>query len=437
MTKKLWLALALASFGIGELRAQVAPSTSDGNSGIVTLPPVRIGTSPPPTLGPQVQPPSPAPPAQAWNQMPDPPYYATGPRACSAPAFWFNVDALYWWMPRTSIPVPLVTTGDPADGNLAGVVGRPSTRILFGDQSLANDNFGMRLALGGSFGGDRAAGFELGGFWFARAGHAFRAASDANGNPPIYLTAYNVQTAAEASLVVADPLAQFGGNVTILTKMRLWGAEGNLSANIVRDDSFEWTLLYGFRFIQLAESFDLYSNSVDLAFNQAYAIHDRFATTNNFYGFQIGSRFRWQPSRVSFEATPKLAIGATERILKIDGSSSNTGPDAVTPGNFAGGFLAEPSNIGRRSSTAFGIVPSLELKLGLQVSEHVHFSLGYDILYLNSVLRPGNQLDRNINLSQNPIYNATPGTGPNSPASSLNSSSFFVNGINLRLEFRF
>ena len=293
------------------------------------------------------------------------------------------------------------------------------------------------MMLGGWLTGDQGFGVEAGGFWFAKTSHSFRVASDGNGNPPIYLSGYNVQTASESSAIIADPVAQFAGDVSIVNKMQMWGTEASALVNLYRADTIEWTFLSGLRFIELRESFDLNANSYDLQLSSSTALHDRFATTNHFYGLQLGSRIRWQPSRFSFEMTPKLAIGATQQVLKVEGQSSSSGADAANPGSFVGGFFTAPSNIGRRSTVDFGIVPALELKLGCQLTQNVNFSFGYDILYINSVLRPGNQIDRNLNLSQNPLWNATPGVGPNAPSPGLNSSSFFVNGLNLRLEFRF
>ena len=65
------------------------------------------------------------------------------------PAFgrsWIGVDYLMWWFKDAPVPVPLVTTSNAADG---GVVGRPSTQVLFGNPAARSGlQSGVQLNLG-------------------------------------------------------------------------------------------------------------------------------------------------------------------------------------------------------------------------------------------------------------------------------------------------
>jgi hypothetical protein len=65
---------------------------------------------------------------------------------------------------------------------------------------------------------------------------------------------------------------------------------------------------------------------------------------------------------------------------------------------------------------------------------------GYEILYWNRVVRPGDQIDHNVNLSQNAVLDPKGvGTlvGPAQPAPLFNRSDFWAQGINLGLEYRY
>ena len=57
-------------------------------------------------------------------------------------------------------------------------------------------------------------------------------------------------------------------------------------------------------------------------------------------------------------------------------------------------------------------------------------------LPLEIVVRPGNQIDRNINTSQNAFYGTGILTGPASPAPLFNRTDFWAQGVNFGLQFR-
>ncbi|HZZ82492.1 MAG TPA: BBP7 family outer membrane beta-barrel protein, partial [Gemmataceae bacterium] len=109
------------------------------------------------------------------------------------------------------------------------------------------------------------------------------------------------------------------------------------------------------------------------------------------------------------------------------------------PASFAGGLFAQPSNSGHVSASTFTAMPILETKVGYQVTQRLRAFVGYDFLYWNGVVRPGNQIDRNINLSQDPILGATKGVqaGPIGPLPRFDRSGFWAQDINFGVDFRF
>ena len=65
---------------------------------------------------------------------------------------------------------------------------------------------------------------------------------------------------------------------------------------------------------------------------------------------------------------------------------------------------------------------------------------GYSFLYVNSVVRPGNQINRNINPTPSVSWTGEPPAtlkGPAEPSFEFNSSSFWAHGINAGLTLRF
>ena len=115
--------------------------------------------------------------------------------------------------------------------------------------------------------------------------------------------------------------------------------------------------------------------------------------------------------------------------------------DGSGPALYAGGMYAQHSNIGVTNATRFATVSEAQVNGGFQFGPVRAFA-GYSILYVSSVARPGNQIDAAINPNQSEAItkSGTPpgiGNGPASPARSINSSSFWAQGVNFGLELRY
>ena len=107
---------------------------------------------------------------------------------------------------------------------------------------------------------------------------------------------------------------------------------------------------------------------------------------------------------------------------------------------FPGGYFAQPTNMGNHTRTAFAVLPEIGLNVGYEVTPWMNIFLGYTFLYTNNVVRPGNQIDRGINPTQNASFTDTPFTplvGPARPAFTDNGSSFWAQGLNAGVLFRF
>ncbi len=99
-----------------------------------------------------------------------------------------------------------------------------------------------------------------------------------------------------------------------------------------------------------------------------------------------------------------------------------------------GGLLALPSNIDVYDSNQFSVVPELGITLGYDFSPQLRAIIGYDFVYWNSVARPGDQIDLNLDPRQFPppaIVGAT------RPEFTLHTSDYWAQGVNLGLDLRF
>src|SRR5262249_55327937 len=119
---------------------------------------------------------------------------------------------------------------------------------------------------------------------------------------------------------------------------------------------------------------------------------DSFQTRNQFWGGQVGLRGEYAFDRYFVSANTTLALGGTEELLNIIGSSTlnvQGSPLVVAPG----GLYALPSNSASARKSEFVVIPELQLKAGVELATWCRATLGYDFLYWNHVMRPGNQID--------------------------------------------
>jgi hypothetical protein len=80
----------------------------------------------------------------------------------------------------------------------------------------------------------------------------------------------------------------------------------------------------------------------------------------------------------------------------------------------------------------------VQLNFGYQLTQGIRPFFGYNWLYLSNAVRPGNQIDRAVNPTQNPLF-VPPGTltGPAAPLANFRTSDFWAQGFNLGVEFRY
>jgi hypothetical protein len=369
------------------------------------------------------------------------------------------LEYLLWWIKDGPVP-PLVTTGSPSPNrtpaDLTGALGQPTTVILFGQSNLDYGTFsGMRLTLGGWLTCDQTFGLEASAFLLEQRSVHFAAASDANGNPPLYIPAIfnNGTTAIEDRLAIAEPFnatqtaGGFAGSLLWASQTRLWGWELNAVFGGWSSCNWEGSFLAGFRYADLEENLGLVASVTTLAVpgetgSFVTSLADQFTTRNQFYGGQIGAKLGYRWSFLSADVIGKIALGDSHQSVSINGVSSLTGgsvPIPPGPGVFPGGFFAQPTNMGRRTQDDFTVIPELQVKVGCDILPGLRAYVGYDIMYWNQVVRPGSQIDRNLNLTQSPAISQTSTglVGAALPQPQFNKTDFYANGLMFGLELRY
>lgn len=393
-----------------------------------------------------------------WSDCCDPckkPWFGCCKKCCPLDPHCIYISAEYlaWWIKNGNTP-PLVTTGpfNPTDPlGSSGIIGAPGTAVLF--QNLDNDVFsGGRFTIGwwpdpccqswgievsGFFLGQRSVGFFADSSQFPVLARPF---FQANGFPG---QAGLPQGPSEFSEITARPdLAN--GSIFVDAPSRLWGIESNFRCNLCCGCHYRLDWLLGFRYVELDESLNIGENITTTVDNNAtgfpagtnIVVLDHFATRNQFYGGQIGlaSTCRW--NRWSLDLRAKVALGTVHQTVDVLGAQVVTQPGQA-PQNFQGGLLALSSNSGHFSRNRFAAIPEFGINLGYDITPNWRIFVGYTFMYWSNVARPGDQIDRVLNVNKIPNFLTSTNAGPNRPIMPFNSTDFWAQGANVGLEFKY
>jgi hypothetical protein len=428
----------LASAGLAAAQAPEAGSAPAAKSPYGASAPTS-GSLFPANYLPESAPPPPAPLAPA---RPEP---APGPKptTCSVlsedctcgPRFWVSGEYLLWWLKDAPLTVPLVTTGDPTDPVAPGALGRPGTTTLFGPGTYNYPPFsGGRLTAGAWLDSGRRFGLEGSAFLLEQRSAGFNLAGDSLGNPPIYMPVFRADLGMEGAFTISDPAAVLTGSVATASSTQLWGAEANGLVNLTRRNGLSIDMLAGFRYLDLRESLTIDVNAFDPVNVINDVIHDQFLTHNQFYGGQLGAKVGLVFNRATVDLAAKVALGTNHQVVDTNGSTTEFGVGSANPGTFPGGVFTQPTNIGRQTRDEFSVIPEVQVKVGYRISAGLSAFVGYEFLYWNQVVRPGDEIDRNVNPTQ-----TLGGTlaGPAVPAPQFNRTDFWAHGLSFGLELRY
>jgi hypothetical protein len=385
---------------------------------------------------------------------------ATASPATPASRFYGGIDYLHWWVKDAPLSVPLVSTGPSMFKE--GFLVNPASKILYGapfspatggndKQSFPGFN-GSRLTVGYWLDDSHDYAIEASGFLLQTRTTTFSVHGDANGNPGLRVPVFNTIPYAPGGACDPDtglclipvgedgsPIAVPGdltGGVTITNSLQLGVLDLTGVIPLYRDTNWELSGLAGGTFLQLNESFGLVGTLAGIPTSDLYAGQsgysvDEFKTRNRFYGAALGVRGRYTYGPVFIEGTGRLSFGASQEVLTVNGGYQDFGAHfANSQGPY--GIFAMPANEGKFSQTHFAVVPEVEAKIGYNITPSIAVTIGYDFLYDSNVIRPGDQINRNVPKGQTFQQDGT-AASLTSPARLFRTTDFFAQGISIGL----
>ncbi|MFO0799227.1 MAG: BBP7 family outer membrane beta-barrel protein [Gemmataceae bacterium] len=367
--------------------------------------------------------------------------------AAAAPADdrgYVRLELLLWWVNPQRIPVLASTS---TTGGL-GFIGEPGTALLLGS-GRTGDNFRTGLRVRGGWWCDEDGHLGIDGSFFFLGRDTTSTAFDSGTTPTITRPFF---AANDGGFEFGERVARPGfsrGSLEVDATSALYGFDANIRHALCRTCGFRDEVFVGYRHLALNESLTVTENIVALPGNTAdpagtrIVVQDQFKTTNRFNGGQVGYAAERNWGRLSLDGRVSVALGNTHQTVEVSGfqQRQRPGEDAVFFPN--GGLLAAGPNIGRFTDDRFTVVPEFTLNLGYWLTPSVKAYVGYNALYWSNVVRPGDQVDRTIDVTfiPNPPINPATGqvpafSGLNRPAVPFKQDHLWVNGIQFGAEWR-
>lgn len=292
-----------------------------------------------------------------------------------------------------------------------------------------------------------------------------------NTTPDVYLNLYNTEVidSYSGSLSASSSSNLQAGNLIGIWKCPsrgIWSAEWTAGIQSVQLDEH---LKLKSSVARQSSSRTTYSATLGLPCEESFLgsivisqiqRKDHFRTLNKFYGLEIGARGWIELCDWKFMGSGQISLGGMTQRVQIKGSSQFTTKTSTVPyetisingiplevatgdapvtttltGKSKGGLFAQPTNTGRHKRLVFAAVFQGELKAAYPITCNFGIRIGYTFLYLSSVVRPGDQIDRRIDgeLLATPPSDA----GARRPRFCFSSSDYWAQGLNVGLDYDF
>jgi Putative beta barrel porin-7 (BBP7) len=363
---------------------------------------------------------------------------------------WYSGEFLLGWSRGGKLPI-LAT-----ENNVTGYpsLADPDTRIaLGGTAGKPMDRGGARFTIGWAIGGSPRAGFEVSYDFYGTQTLTDSVSGGGSSNNFLGRPLLNPTTGAEDAVMIAHPSLLGRLDMNLSSRLGGWSALGVV--NLVRTENWALHALGGYRYFHLNEGLRLdqsgyyrarYADpAINIVAGTPYpeVVHrtlstDQIDVANRFHGALLGLRSELERGRFFISLDAKVSIGRVVEVVKISGQTVSvveaTSGQRIT--YFPGGVYGQPSNTGRFERSSFGVLPEGTLRAGIKFGSHSRLTVGYNFLYLNDVVRPGDQIDRTVDLSQS---TADPLTlrASSRPGVPFERSSYWVQGLSFGLEWKY
>jgi Putative beta barrel porin-7 (BBP7) len=344
-----------------------------------------------------------------------------------------SVEALFMWFKASPTPVPIITDG---------YANSPDTSVLLGGGTLdTNPNPGFRI--NGAYAIDSRWGIEASGFYIGSRSASRSVSSTGQIDSLDLLLPFFDVTQNRENVTEISFSPDYRGAAQESLENTLGGGEINVTWALPPRNGWRVDLIGGLRYLQLREDYAITTESPYIPPNPSdiWTTTDQFDTTNSFFGAQAGVRAAFDQGPWVASGTAKLALGNMQQKVSIGGSLvTNDWNDYGATQRFPSGYFALPTNSGDHSRNTFAVVPEIALSVGYRLTPAATVYAGYAFLYASNVVRPGEQINRNVNPTYSLAYGGDPPVKPvgaAQPSFGFNTTDFWAQSLTLGLSIRF
>jgi hypothetical protein len=194
--------------------------------------------------------------------------------------------------------------------------------------------------------------------------------------------------------------------------------------------TFRMDAIVGYRFARMIDYVNIRDDEVNINsadFTNYLTIFtniDNFRTVNSFNGCELGLDTVMTSGRWSLDLLSKLAVGMNHQNIQLYGFAQSDASE--TGGQIQSASVNETLGLNR-----FSYMPELTATLGYQFTDHIKFTVAYDLIYWSEVARAGSQI------ATDPTTGLALGPQPTLTSSTVNESNFWAEGFRLGAEIRF
>ncbi len=345
--------------------------------------------------------------------------------------YWLNMESLLWFGQKRQIPT--VVTSAPQ--GVLPVAGAADVTNEFGGGEGLSSGLLTGYSLSGGKYLDACQKIGVGGRVFGIFQNEQSRTLTSDGTRSLGIPFFNTTIAAEDAYLVAARTAGnvpiSSGTVTARADLNMLGAEASGYFLLGRSSDHRVDLVSGYTYNKLKDSLSVVASVRDeftgnlIQDGTVFTSNDLFEAKNNFHGAHIGMLSSIVHKRITLSTLAKVSFGSMNQTVSIRGFTEQS---VFNPASFPGGILTQQSNITEFSRNTFAFLPEMKVKMGYSLSDNIQMTVGYNFMYWSSVALAGNQVDRNVDISQ-----ALGGAAGTQPAFSFADSGFWMHGVDLGL----
>ncbi len=345
---------------------------------------------------------------------------------CGSRGLWGTVEYMHVWTKGRALP-PLVTTSNVAADE--GVLGRATTRILFGGDEVGRDlQSAGRVFAGKWIDNDGMTGVAIRFMGMEGDRSNFHQAS--TGVPLIAVPFFNADplVAAPDSVLAGGP--GITGSIGVKTSNDIYSIEPLLRIALRQGYDYRLDVIGGYHHTLIDDGLTL--NTITAQGATMVHFRDGFNARNEFHGGSFGfiGEFGTGPWTASLLA--KLSVGKNFEQVRIEGQNVTDVGGVVAVAD--GGIFAQTTNIGTYFRDEIVYVPEVALSVNRRLTDHLDFSLGYSFMYWSEAVLAGDQIDTTIDGG---LLQGGPGNGIRRPAFNFRETDFYLHAMTFGLNYRY